>query len=67
MSAWLEEPTREEVGLAKLKVEEKSTRDEIVAQELGLESTREAAGANTQKLKQPLSKEKGLELKAEEK
>lgn len=67
MSAWLEEPTREEVGLAKLKVEEKSTRDEIVAQELGLESTREAAGANTQKPKQPLSKEKGLELKAEEK
>ena len=65
MSAWLEEPTRQEVGLAKLKVEEKSMRDEIVAQELGLESTREAAGANTQKPKQPLSKEK--ELKAEEK
>ena len=65
MSAWLEEPTSEEVGLAKLKVEEKLTRDGIVAQELGLESTKEAAGANTQKPKQPLSKEK--ELKAEEK
>ena len=65
MSAWLEEPTREEVGLAKLKVEEKSMRDEIVVQELGLESTREAAGANTQKPKQPLLKEK--ELEAEEK